>query len=346
MKKIILLVLLLSISAFPVQAMEYEPPPVPDSGEDFMPNDTESFGEGLWFIIKSAIADILPEISQTAASCFGVFSIMILISFMDSICEVSSHILHVASSILIGLILLNPANTLIQLGVETITEMSEYGKLLIPVLTGAMAAQGGVTSSSALYMTTVFLGSILITLITKISVPLLYIYFCLGIVGSALEDELIFNIHSFVKWLITWSMKTMLYVFTGMIGITGVVSGTADASAVKAMKLTISATIPVVGGIISDASETILVSAGVMKSTAGVYGILAIIAIFIGPFLKIGCQYLLLKITGAVCSVFSGKSEVHLLKSFSGGMGMLLGMTGTVCLFLLIASVCFLKGVS
>ena len=54
----------------------------------------------------------------------------------------------------------------------------------------------------------------------------------------------------------------------------------------------------------------------------------------------------MLKITGSVCSAFSGKTESQLIKSFSGGMGMLLGMTGSVCLFLLISSVCFLKGVS
>ena len=346
MKKIILLIILLLLSVFPVKAMEYEPPTVPDSGEEYMPEDTESFGEGIWFIIKSATADLLPEISKTATSCYAVFAIMLLVSMIDSFSEASGKTVHLASSVMIGFILLNPTNTLIQMGVDTMREMSEYGKLLIPVLSTALAAQGGVSSSSALYMTTAIFGSTLITLVTKISVPLLYIYFCLVIVSSALEDELILNIQNFVKWLITWSLKIMLYVFTGFIGITGVVSGTADASAVKAMKLTISGMIPVVGGIISDASETILISAGVMKNTAGIYGILAIIAVFIGPFLKIGCQYLMLKITASVCSVFSGKTESQLLKSFSGGMGMLLGMTGSVCLFLLIACVCFLKGVS
>ena len=104
--------------------------------------------------------------------------------------------------------------------------------------------------------------------------------------------------------------------------------------------------VPVVGGIISDASETILIGAAAVKNAAGIYGLLAILSITIGPFLKMGVQYLLLKITGAICTAFSGKQESELLKDFSGGMGMLLGMVGTICLMLLISTVCFMKGVS
>ena len=154
------------------------------------------------------------------------------------------------------------------------------------------------------------------------------------------------DLKNFAKWLITWILKIILYIFIAYIGITGVVSGTADASAVKFAKLTISGMVPVVGSIISDASETILVSAGVLKNTAGIYGILAIIAVFIGPLLKIGAQYLILKMTAYLCSVFSSKKESELLKDFSAGLGMIVAMAGTVCLLLLISVVCFMKGLS
>ena len=134
--------------------------------------------------------------------------------------------------------------------------------------------------------------------------------------------------------------------FTGFITITGAVSGAADASAIKAMKVTISGMVPVVGSIISDASETILVSAGLLKNAAGVYGIVAILAVFIGPFLRIGVQYIMLKITTAICSVFGVKRPINLLKDFTAGMGMILAMTGTVCMILMIGTVCFMKGMS
>lgn len=347
MKRIILLLLVfLLFVPVPVNAMEFEAPEAPSNSEKYMPDQPESFAQGVWYIFKTAIKDFVPDLYETAGLCLSVFTVMLVTSIVDSFPGAPGNATHLASSVLIGILLMNPANVLINFGTQAIRQISEYGNLLIPVLTGAHAAQGGVSSSGAMYVITAFFSSVFTTLITKLAIPMLYLYFCLCVLNGAIGDQILKNLQNFIKWSITWTLKILLYTFTGFIGITGVVSGSADASAVKAVKLTISGMIPLVGGIISDASETILVSAGVMKSTAGVYGLLAILSIFIGPFLKIGTQYLMLKITSSICSVFAAKRESELLKDFSGGMGMILAMTGTVCLFLMIAIVCFMKGVS
>ena len=346
MKKILMILLVVGMMVFPVQAMEFEPPVVPDSGELYMPDNTESFAEGLLFILRQAIDNFLPETAQALGVCLSIVAAMMLVRLADSFPGTSQQVVHLAATVLLGILLLKPSNSMVRLGVQTVSELSQYGKLLIPVLTGALAAQGGVSSSASMYVITVFFVSVLTTLIVKVTVPMIYIYVALSLLNSAVGDELLVNLRNFMKWLITWSLKIVLYVFTGFLGITGVVSGAADASAVKALKLTVSGMVPVVGGIISDASETILISASVMKGAAGIYGILAIIAVFIGPFLKIGAQYLMLKITGSMCMMLSNKKESDLIKDFSSGMGMVLGMVGAVCLLLLISVVCFMKGMS
>ena len=104
--------------------------------------------------------------------------------------------------------------------------------------------------------------------------------------------------------------------------------------------------VPVVGSIISDASEAVLISAGVMKSAAGIYGLLALAAILIEPFIRIGAQYLLLKATAGLCGVFDSSEGNVLVGDFSGAMGVLLATTGTVSLILLISTVCFMKGLT
>jgi stage III sporulation protein AE len=129
-------------------------------------------------------------------------------------------------------------------------------------------------------------------------------------------------------------------------GITGVIGGTADAAAIKATKLAISGSVPVIGNILSDASETILVSASVVKSAAGVYGVLAIAAIWIGPFLEVGIQYLLLKLTAGICGLFGAKRIVTLVQEFSTAMGFVVAMICTISVLLLIGVVCYMKGAS
>ena len=156
---------------------------------------------------------------------------------------------------------------------------------------------------------------------------------------------MLLRFRNFANGLMTWGLKGSIYLFSGFITVTGVVSGAVDTSAVKATKLIISGTVPVVGKIISDASETILVSASVMKSTVGIYGIVAMVAILIGPFLQIGIQYIILKITGAICSILGSDRTTTLIGDFTAMMGFLLAATGTVILLLLISTVCFMKGV-
>ena len=140
--------------------------------------------------------------------------------------------------------------------------------------------------------------------------------------------------------------KTVLYVFTGYISISGIISGTADAAKLKATKLAISGSVPVVGNILSDASEAVLVSAGLMKNAAGIYGVITMVALGLGPFLQVGVQYLLLNVTAGICHVFGIKEMATLIKEIAEVMGLVLAMIGTVCVIMLISIVCFMKGMA
>lgn len=346
MKHIIHTIILLLLLVMPVNAMDFTAPEAPDTATEYMPDNSTSFGADLWYVIKTAVESALPDVAEAAGTCLSLIAIVILVSVLHSFSESSKTIVGTVEALAVGILLIQPSNTLIQLGAQTVTDLSEYGKLLLPVMTAALAAQGGSATSAALYVGTAVFDSLLTTIISRLIVPMIYIFLCLCIANSAIRDQALNGLRDFMKWLITWSMKTLLYIFTGYMGITGVVSGSADASALKAAKLTISGAVPVVGSILSDASEAILVGAGVMKSAAGAYGLISIIAVFIGPFLKVGIQYLLLKLTAAVCGVFGTKKSVKLIQNFSTAMGFILAMTGTTCMLLLISTVCFMKGIS
>jgi hypothetical protein len=81
-----------------------------------------------------------------------------------------------------------------------------------------------------------------------------------------------------------------------------------------------------------------------MKNAAGVYGMLALLAIWITPFLQIGISYLLLKLSAAVCDSFGVKRISGFIKNVSEAMGLLLGMTAAICVLHLISVICFMRG--
>ena len=169
----------------------------------------------------------------------------------------------------------------------------------------------------------------------------------LGSIGiEATEDDFLRKLRDLLKQLMSWCLKLLLYVFTAFISISGVISGTADQTAIKAAKLTISGVVPVVGGILADASESVLIGAGIAKNAVGTYGLFGILAVTMIPFMTVGIRYLLLKLTATLASAFAPKSMNGLLGDFSTAMGLILAMTGSVCLIQLISIVCFLRGMS
>lgn len=344
MKPLLLILILVSLMVIPANASELTAPSAPDSVEDLMPYDTQSFGEGLWYVIRTTFTRLQPDIAKCCHICLSLIAAAVILSLIRGFDGVNRFAIRLVGSVMIACLLLEPTNTLIRDSSDTITQLSEYGKLLLPVMTAALAAQGGVTASAAIYTATAFVDALLSTLISNVLVPMVYIYLILCTIHSAIGEETLERLREMVKWLVSWCLRTVLYVFTGYLTITGVVSGTADQMAVKAAKLTISGMVPVVGGILSDASETILVSAGVVKSAVGTYGLLALIAITVGPFINIGIQYLLLKASAALCGLFADKEITGMIVDFGSAMGLLLAMTGTVCLIMVISTICFMKG--
>lgn len=345
MRRITIFIIVILALVLPISALEITAPEVPESASDVMPDDPETFSEGLWQLTKAVIAKVQPELTEAAGVCLSVVAATLLISLLQPVAGRGKKTAELVCTLCIAVILLRPTQSLIMLGVNTVQELTEYSKLLLPVMTAALAAQGGVTTSTALYTGTAVFNTVVGAVISALMIPMIYIFLALAAANSAVGEDTLKKLKDFIKWCATWVLKIGLYIFTGYMGLTGVISGTTDAAALKATKMTISGVVPVIGNILSEASEAVLIGAGVVKNAAGVYGMLAILAVCLKPFALIGVQYVLLKLTAAICGVFATKQATELINDFSAAMGLLLAITGTICLMLLISTVCFMKGV-
>lgn len=332
--------------SIPVRGLELTAPTVPSFAEDFMPSEPENLTEGIRQVIMDALAKLRPDMLEACRICLGMVGAVMIVSLFRGIPSTTDRSADLAGAVGVSVLFLSAAGALIDLGTDSVYQISNYGKLLIPVMSTAMAAQGGITGSAALYSVTALFDAILAGLISRLLIPMLYLFLMLSVSHSAVGEDLLKRMRDGIKWLMTWVLKTVLYIFTGFISITGVISGPTDAAALKAAKLTISGFVPIVGGILSEASEAVLVSAGAVKNAMGLYGLFAVIAVWIGPFLRIGAHYLLLRFTGSVCGIFGSKRITDLIQDFATAMGFLLAMTGSVCLMLLISTVCFMRGLS
>lgn len=344
----ILLLIILSLSV-PVSARQAKNPlddsgvydRIPDSA--ILPSQDMDFGEGLQDVLSEAVGQARSSFGRAAAACGAMMAVSLLCGILSGESG-AAPVVHLAGVAGMTALFTGQVNALLSLGTSTIADISEYSKILLPVLASAMTAAGQPSSSAALYLGTAVFDTLLVTLIRKVLVPVVYVFLALAIGNAAVGNDLLKRMKDFAKGAVSWALRIILYTFTGYMTITGVMSGKADASAVKAAKLAISTAVPVVGGLLSDASEAVVLGAEVVRASAGLFGALAVLGICAAPFLRLGMQYLMVKGTAALCAVTGIKSQADLLDDFSQSLGMVLAMTGTCCLMQLISVVCLMKG--
>lgn len=232
--------------------------------------------------------------------------------------------------------------TMVGLGKNTMDEMMNFSTLLLPVMASAAAASGSLTGAGILYGIAVTFSKILVGVCGKVLFPVVYAYLALGVTDAALQETRLAKLQETLAWAIKWGLRTIMYLFTGFLGVSGILAGSVDATTLKTAKVTISGMVPVVGGIIADAAESVLYSAGVLKSAIGTFGMLAFLAVFILPFLQLGIHYLSFKLTTALAGIL-GSKLVGFMDCITSVMGFLLAMLGSCVLMCMLSCCCFLR---
>ena len=306
--------------------------------------DSSGFGDSLRGILFGSIQQSESTLKQGAALCCQILGIVLLCSVLRSAGGgLSGQAMLLAGVLAIGAVSLNHISGFYTLAARTVDSMTAFSGFLFTSLASATAATGAVGSAASIYGTTVMLCGVMTRAAETLILPAISCYMALMVADSALGDGGLGMAGNCVKQLVSNGLKLAVLLMTAYLSVTGVVSGTADAAAVKAAKLTISTAVPVVGSIIADASETLLVSAGVLRSGLGIFGLLGVLAVSVTPFLQTGIHYLILKGTAAAAAIVGEKELSGLISAMAGAMGMLAGLTGACAVMLMVACVCFMR---
>lgn len=217
---------------------------------------------------------------------------------------------------------------------ETLSEISVFSGTLQPVLATVLAAGGNAATATALQVATMVVFDLVIRLISTLLVPAACAYLAVSVVDAAAGSGMLRGLADGIKGLTAGALKLILTLFTAYLTIAGGVSGSVDRIALKTAKFAVSGAVPVVGGVISDATETVLSGAALLRGSVGVFGMLCVTAICLLPFLRVGTSYLCYKAGAAVLSPLCAGGLRQLLDSVGTGFGLLLGMLSTCCLIL------------
>ncbi len=312
-----------------------------DGGEGLLPGVRRLWREG-W---EQAGEYLLAGVRSTAAIMAGVVLLGVAESAAPAGKDTLGQYVSITGTLWITAVSAGNLNALIGLGQQTIVDLSQLSKALLPVLAAAEAASGGVTAASARQVAAVFFSDILLTAIERVLLPAVYLYIGTAAAGAVLEGELMERVGSLLKKLIGWALGGLLTLFTAFLTISGAVAGTADAQAVKVAKAAVSAAVPVVGGILSEAAESMLAGAGLLRGLLGAFGALAVLSFCLVPFLRLGGQYLLYQCASLAAAAAGPKKLTGLLTALGDAFGLVLAMTAASALLLLISLVSSLTAV-
>ena len=245
----------------------------------------------------------------------------------------------IAGALAITALTMTDMSVMIGLGRDTVEKMEGFSSLLLPVMAVLTAATGGVTAAAVRQGITVMFSQLLILAMDRLLIPMVYAYVALSCAYAAVGNPGLQKLAGLVKSAASFLLTAMLLAFVGYLTASGAIAGSVDAAAVKAAKLAISRAIPVVGGILADASESVLAGAGALRGTVGAVGMVVVLAICLTPFLRLAVQYFVYKVTGALCACVAEAKLSQLIEAIGGAFGLVLGMTGAGALILLISLV-------
>ena len=172
MRFLLIFIFFLQFLIVPAQCAEITPPVVPQEGELYMPPETESFSDGLIYILKTAVDDLAPQFKEASSTCLSLIAVALVVALLRDFSKEAQKPVILAAVVGISVLLLKASNSLINLALETVVTLSDYGKLLLPVMATALAAQGSTSSSAALYTGTAVFSTILSSLLSKLIVPI------------------------------------------------------------------------------------------------------------------------------------------------------------------------------
>ncbi len=313
--------------------------------------DSGDFGlaSGVRILLQGALEDIKGYLFSGVRSIGAIMAGVVLLGAAESAAPAGKELLGrygtAVGALWVTAMAAGDLDSLMGLGRETVQKISLLSKALLPALAAAEAASGGITSASVRQVAAVFFSDVLLTLINRVLLPAVYLYIGIAAAGTVLDGGAMERIGELLKKALGWVLGGLLALFTTYLTVSGAIAGAADAHAVKAAQSAVSAAVPVVGGILAEAAESVLAGAGLLKGMVGTAGTLALLGACLLPFLRLGCQYLLYQGASLVAAAAGPPKLTRLISMLGDAFALVLAMTGSAAVLLLISLLSAMKAV-
>ena len=286
---------------------------------------------------------------QNAITILGSIILIIIInSILNCITEglenksISQIAFYVQYILIVTLIMSNFAD-IISLTKQSIQNMLGYGQTLVPLLMTLLLTTGSITSAGVIEPIILFLINFISNMLEVFIIPMVLISTAIGIISKVSEEVHIDKISKFMKSSIVWLLGITLTLFVSVVSIDGSLTSSVDGITAKTTKAAVSNLIPVVGKILGDTVDTVIGCSNILKNAVGIVGIIVIIAICIGPIIKLTILTLSYHLVAAISQPIADAKIVKLLDEMGETFKLLLGIMSAIAVMLIIGTTLVIK---
>lgn len=283
-----------------------------------------------------------PDASQAFRGALGSLTAAAGIVILTALVRGFSHAaggaaddaVELAGTLGISAVLLQDFSGVLSLCRSALDGIGVFSAALQPVLAAALAMGGNAVTATTLQAATMLVFDLVLRLTETLLVPAVCVYLAVTVVDAAAGNGMLRGLADGIESLTAGALKLLLTLFTAYLAVAGGVSGNVDRLALKTAKFAVSGAVPVVGGVMSDAAESVLSGAALLRGSVGVFGMVCVTAICLAPFLRAGACCLCFKAGAALLSPLCSDGLRRLLSGIGTGFSLLLGMLGASCTIL------------
>lgn len=348
LKRIILFLslfgILFTVPALGVDTGELEAA-LPESAREILGNVTVADvtdGEGL---LKTALAWVKTEFSEALSQSARSACVALAVTLLSSVAGAAAsdgktpeYVILAGALVILGSCSGDIRGFLDQVR-HALAELSDFSKALLPCVAAASAAVGQGASGAAKYAASALFLDILMTVGMNFVLPMIYAYAAVSTAQAALPSGALGGPVKLIRWGCTFLLTGLTTVFTLCLSLSGAIAGHGDKLAGSLAKSAISAALPVVGSILSDAADSYLAGAQLLRGAVGVFGLGAVLCVCLGPVLRLGLHYVLFKVAAALSEPFGEGRLSALVGNIASAYGLALGLLGSAGVMLFVSVV-------
>ena len=273
-------------------------------------------------IFKEIIRITKEKISSPLLSILPIVSIMIICSAVKGIRpsinkEHMEQVLNSISALCVCVSVVHPVIKCIASASLVMKTASNFIMCYVPIMATIMLASGQAVSAATYHTLLMFAGQAISYLSQNFVLPIMNILLGISLL-SCLSPTLNLNnvcnnIHKTIKSLLEFTAS----LFTAILTMQNIVSYSADSIGVNALKLTLNGCVPIVGGMLSEAFNTVQGCIKLLKAGTGAFGIIAGGIIFFPILIECILWVIFLEISSGISDVLEIQKISSLLKSVS-----------------------------